>query len=82
MCGETKRPVEPVEESPFRRAIYVPCGTTLELSIGLPARYEGRVSGAPSQFKERASGWFNNRRLLEPIENAPPAEFEELYNQS
>jgi len=26
--------------------------------------------------------WFNNRRLLEPIGNIPPAEFEELYNQS
>ena len=25
--------------------------------------------------------WFNNRRLLEPIGNIPPAEFEELYNQ-
>lgn len=23
--------------------------------------------------------WFNNRRLLEPIGNIPPAEFEELY---
>ena len=26
--------------------------------------------------------WFNNRRLLEPIGNIPPAEFEELYWQS
>jgi transposase InsO family protein len=26
--------------------------------------------------------WFNNRRLLEPIGNIPPVEFEELYNQS
>jgi putative transposase len=26
--------------------------------------------------------WFNNRRLLEPIGNIPPAEFEELYYQS
>jgi transposase InsO family protein len=26
--------------------------------------------------------WLNNRRLLEPIGNIPPAEFEELYNQS
>lgn len=26
--------------------------------------------------------WFNNRRLLEPIGNVPPAEFEELYYQS
>jgi transposase InsO family protein len=26
--------------------------------------------------------WFNNRRLLEPIGNIPPAEFEELYNQT
>jgi len=25
--------------------------------------------------------WFNNRRLLEPIGNIPPAEFEVLYNQ-
>jgi putative transposase len=25
--------------------------------------------------------WFNNRRLLEPIGNIPPAEFEELYYQ-
>jgi transposase InsO family protein len=23
--------------------------------------------------------WFNNRRLLEPIGNAPPAEFEKVY---
>jgi transposase InsO family protein len=23
--------------------------------------------------------WFNNRRLLEPIGNVPPAEFEKLY---
>jgi transposase InsO family protein len=23
--------------------------------------------------------WFNNRRLLEPIGNIPPAEFEEAY---
>jgi len=36
-----------------RRALprYVPCGTTLELAIGLPARYLGRVSGAKGQFK-------------------------------
>ena len=26
-------------------------------------------------------GWFNNRRLLEPIGNIPPAEFEALYDQ-
>ncbi len=26
--------------------------------------------------------WFNNRRLLEPIGNIPPTEFEELYYQS
>ena len=26
--------------------------------------------------------WFNNRRLLEPIGNIPPAEFEEIYYQS
>ncbi len=26
--------------------------------------------------------WFNNRRLLEPIGNIPPAEFEEQYYQS
>ncbi len=26
--------------------------------------------------------WFNNRRLLEPIGNSPPAEFEEMYFQS
>ena len=25
--------------------------------------------------------WFNNRRLLEPIGNIPPAEFEMLYYQ-
>ena len=25
--------------------------------------------------------WFNNRRLLEPIGNIPPVEFEELYYQ-
>jgi len=25
--------------------------------------------------------WFNNRRLLEPIGNIPPAEFEVLYDQ-
>jgi len=23
--------------------------------------------------------WFNNRRMLEPIGNIPPAEFEDLY---
>jgi len=23
--------------------------------------------------------WFNNRRLLEPIGNIPPAEFESMY---
>ena len=27
-------------------------------------------------------GWFNNRRLLEPIGNVPPAEFEATYHQS
>jgi len=26
--------------------------------------------------------WFNNRRLLEPIGNIPPAEFEELYYEN
>ncbi len=26
--------------------------------------------------------WFNHRRLLEPIGNIPPAEFEALYHQS
>jgi putative transposase len=26
--------------------------------------------------------WFNNRRLLEPIGNIPPAEFEAAYHQS
>ena len=26
--------------------------------------------------------WFNNRRLLEPIGNVPPVEFEEMYYQS
>ncbi|MNJ54712.1 hypothetical protein D3C77_501680 [compost metagenome] len=26
--------------------------------------------------------WFNQRRLLEPIGNMPPAEFEALYEQS
>jgi putative transposase len=26
--------------------------------------------------------WFNNRRLLEPIGNIPPVEFEELYYRS
>lgn len=26
--------------------------------------------------------WFNNRRLLEPIGNIPPVEFEEIYYQS
>jgi len=25
--------------------------------------------------------WFNNRRLLEPIGDIPPAEYEELYYQ-
>ena len=25
--------------------------------------------------------WFNNRRLLEPIGNVPPAEFEMEYNR-
>jgi len=25
--------------------------------------------------------WFNNRRLLEPIGNVPPAEFEARYHQ-
>jgi putative transposase len=25
--------------------------------------------------------WFNNRRLLEPIGNIPPAEFELLYDR-
>jgi len=24
-------------------------------------------------------GWFNNRRLLEPIGNIPPSEFEKQY---
>ncbi len=24
-------------------------------------------------------GWFNSRRLLEPIGNIPPAEYEKLY---
>lgn len=27
-------------------------------------------------------GWFNNRRLLEPIGNIPPTEAEELYYAS
>jgi len=26
--------------------------------------------------------WFNNRRLLEPIGNVPPAEFEAMYDQA
>ena len=26
--------------------------------------------------------WFNNRRLLEPSGNVPPAEFEDKYHQS
>jgi transposase InsO family protein len=26
--------------------------------------------------------WFNNKRLLEPIGNIPPAEFERLHNQN
>jgi transposase InsO family protein len=26
--------------------------------------------------------WFNNRRLLEPIGNIPPAEFEALYDRN
>ena len=26
--------------------------------------------------------WFNNRRLLEPIGNMPPAEYEEVYHNS
>jgi transposase InsO family protein len=26
--------------------------------------------------------WFNNRRLLEPIGNVPPAEYEESYYQA
>ena len=26
--------------------------------------------------------WFNNRRLLEPIGNVPPAEYEAKYHQS
>jgi hypothetical protein len=26
--------------------------------------------------------WFNNRRLLEPIGNIPPAEFEAMYDQT
>jgi transposase InsO family protein len=25
--------------------------------------------------------WFNNRRLLEPIGDIPPAEYEEMYYQ-
>jgi len=25
------------------------------------------------------SDWFNNRRLLEPIGDIPPAEYEEMY---
>ena len=26
-------------------------------------------------------GWFNNRRILEPIGNIPPAEYELMYYQ-
>ena len=26
--------------------------------------------------------WFNNRRLLEPIGNVPPAEFEAMYDEA
>jgi hypothetical protein len=26
--------------------------------------------------------WFNNRRLLEPFRNIPPAEFEALHDRS
>mgnify|MGYP001826115723 FL=1 len=26
--------------------------------------------------------WFNNRRLLEPIGDMPPAEYEALYHQN
>jgi len=26
--------------------------------------------------------WFNNRRLLEPIGNIPPAEYEKMYYES
>jgi transposase InsO family protein len=27
-------------------------------------------------------GWFNNRRLLEPIGNIPPEELEQAYHQT
>jgi hypothetical protein len=27
-------------------------------------------------------GWYNDKRLLEPIEDIPPAEFEQMYYQS
>jgi transposase InsO family protein len=31
------------------------------------------------RFWRRTVDWFNNRRLLEPIGNIPPAEFELMY---
>jgi transposase InsO family protein len=33
----------------------------------------------PSGFGNTPSDWFNNRRLLEPIGNIPPAEAEANY---
>ena len=36
----------------------------------------------PSSTPRSNGSWFNNRRLLEPIGNVPPAEAEEAYYAS
>ena len=38
-----------------------------------------RLRTARHECAGRALDWFNNRRLLEPIGNIPPAEAEERY---
>ena len=46
------------------------CATTIERQ---------RDGPTPDQFFDHTVDWFNNRRLLEPIGNIPPAEAEEHY---
>ena len=47
------------------------------LHVQLPGRSLEAVEYATLEWVD----WFNNRRLLEPIGDVPPAEFEQAYYQ-
>ena len=56
-------------------------GTRIDKHL-LAHRYLVKISGYSRQqliATSRSADWFNNRRLLEPIGNVPPAEFEQAY---